>query len=77
MWFGVVLSKQRKTIAYYLIYISQPFHNIFKAFFICDVIHKHNAHCTAVVRGGDCVKSLLSGYIIRGENQIKCPVLIQ
>lgn len=51
------------TIPFYLIDIPQPFHYIFKTFFIRYIINQHNAHGAPIIRRSDRMETLLSRRI--------------
>lgn len=47
----------------HLINIPEPFGNVVEALSVRDVVHEHDTHSTTIVRGGDCVETLLSGSV--------------
>lgn len=54
-----------------LIYVSQPLGDVLKAFAVGDIIDQHDPHCSSVVGGCDCVKSLLSCSVPGHDRNMK------
>lgn len=51
----------------YFIDIPQPLHDIFKCFFVSNIINKHNPHSSSVIWCGNSVKSLLPSCVPGNE----------